>query len=83
MSSSKNLNRLAYSIKESGFLDFGLEEDYRHVQAYVEGALQELYKALEVEDALTLDGFQELVRLTEEIKKYLDDFDSVKVIPLR
>jgi len=78
----KNLNRLAYSIKESGFFDSWLGEDYSDVEGYLQSAMQELYKALEVEDAMTLDGYQALIDISSQLQKYIADFENYRVIPL-
>lgn len=83
MLSDKAYQRIAKNIKESGFGFFDVEEDYENVEAYVDNALEELGKALDVQDAITYDGYQHLMEVINQVREFKKNFEQYRIIPLR
>jgi hypothetical protein len=83
MISHKGYRRLAANMRNSGLFDYEKEEDYTTVANYVELALLELYKAIDVQDSMTIDGWQYLMSIVNELRDFQKNFDQFKIIPLR
>jgi uncharacterized membrane protein YfhO len=80
MISDKGYNRIAVSLPKF----FGLEtENYEELYYQLKQALGILQQTLDLQDALDNPGFQQLVQIVSELTKFVENYDSYKVIPLR
>ena len=80
MISDKGYNRIALNLPSF----FGLEnENYQEMYSQLKQALGILQQTLDLEDALDNPGFQQLTQIVAELTKFVDEYDSHKVIPLR
>ena len=83
MISHKGYRRLAANMRNSGLFDYEKEEDYNDVYNYVELSLIQLYNALDINDAITYEGWQYLMSIINELRDFQKNFDQFKIIPLR